>query len=304
MGGLIAVGLFHPESGAVFGYGAAQLWSQVFGAMVLMGLSLLPSLLLLYPLKRLNLLRVDDEEEKSGLDERVRSSWSEKRAHLQREHAWLAATLSTCGLTPVDAIAALEHIKRLIYRPLAPQASENRLKGEIEDIIEHLNIEVSDTAQFLTFVTHHREASGEIARIFVDRMRMIMETEDAKRLGTVERFGSDGLAFLDASNLKDLTKLLDNVVLSENLVLLLTRQVFKRPKCLAEIVTAHVHKKNIVCVMIDWRDGADPRAFRHPADLDQAIEDWRTYVRTVSGANIKSSDVLPATPSGSEDVSL
>ena len=56
--------------------------------------------------------------------------------------------------------------------------------------------------------------------------------------------------------------------------------------------------------MIDWRDGADPRAFRHPADLDQAIEDWRTYVRTVSGANIKSSDVLPATPSGSEDVSL
>jgi hypothetical protein len=280
--GVLVVGLVHPDTGLFYGHGGAQLWSQVLGIAIITLLGVIPSCALLVPLKRLGALRVPIVEEESGLDTRILTTGSAGRIKVFKEHLWMADVLQTCGLSPAEAIVALDHLKNIIYRPFAPHGADNKLKGEIEDILEHLDF-TEKSAQFLCFVSHHKEDGGEVARLFVDRLRSAMSSStDAVRSKAVGRVSAEHIAFLDANNLKDLTALLDFVVSSQNLIVLLTRKVLTRPWVLAEIITAHTNNVNLVCVLVDWTSRDDPRRFCFPDHFDEAIDNWKKYMKSVS----------------------
>lgn len=280
--GVLVVGFVHPDTGLFYGHGGAQLWSQILGLVTIVLLGVIPSFALLVPLKWLGVLRVPLVEEESGLDSRILTTGSEGRIKVFKEHLWMADILQTCGLSPAQAVVALDHLKNIIFRPFAPHGADNKLKGEMEDILEHLDFTEKD-AKFLCFVSHHKEDGGEVARLFVDRLRSAMiSSTDVVRSRAVSRVSAEHIAFLDANNLKDLTALLDFVVYSQNLVVLLTRKVLTRPWVLAEIITAYTNKINFVCVLVDWTSRDDLRRFRFPDHFDEAIDNWKKYMKSVS----------------------
>ena len=66
---------------------------------------------------------------------------------------------------------------------------------------------------------------------------------------------------------------------SANYLLFLTAEVLQRPAVLVEICAAHVARKNIIPVMVDFPGalggGTDARQFIFPHHLEQAIEELR-----------------------------
>ena len=85
------------------------------------------------------------------------------------------------------------------------------------------------------------------------------------------------LFFLDSTNLHSVQDLEALVNRSANYLLFLTAEVLQRPAVLVEICAAHVARKNIMSVMVDFPGalggGTDARQFIFPHHLEQAIEE-------------------------------
>jgi hypothetical protein len=86
------------------------------------------------------------------------------------------------------------------------------------------------------------------------------------------------ILFLDSTGLKDLPKLLDDVQVSANHILMLSRHTLERPWVLAELCAARKEKKNICVVLVEY-PGKDnnSKQFRFPLDLETAITEWKDY---------------------------
>eukprot|EP00421_Protoceratium_reticulatum_P008706 CAMPEP_0168363088 /NCGR_PEP_ID=MMETSP0228-20121227/3513_1 /TAXON_ID=133427 /ORGANISM="Protoceratium reticulatum, Strain CCCM 535 (=CCMP 1889)" /LENGTH=318 /DNA_ID=CAMNT_0008375809 /DNA_START=24 /DNA_END=976 /DNA_ORIENTATION=- len=208
-------------------------------------------------------------------------------------------------MTPSMCLEVLESLHFIIYRPFTPQAAEHKILGEVMDVMEHFEYKDEPGYDYLGFLSHHKADGGEAARVFVDTAhravaadeqggggtertelqrrvesaRSIDSTRSGRPLLAGRAHAFKDLIFLDSTNLKDMMKIVANVKVAQNLVLLLTRNVLRRPWVLAELITAHRAGNNIVCVLVEWPDREqDSRQFRWPADLEEAIENWKEYI--------------------------
>lgn len=304
--GLLAVGILHPSTGLFYSGDFDQLASQLVGSGVLVIIGVAPPLLLLIPMKMLGVLRVRLADEEVGTDARMRFTDLSRRTRLFKEHQWTAGILATFGFKPLQAIAALEFVRNIIYRPFTPQAAENKLKGELEDILEHLDYPPGEQkGKYLTFIAHHREDCAEVARIMCDRIRLALKvTGDADRFEATKHFSMKQLAILGTENLNDLAALLDCITSSRNFMLLLTRQIFTRPWVLAELITAHTHEVNLVCVLVEWTMKDDARQLRFTVDLNKAINDWKEYLQMVAEGQVSESKVWSDESAGNYTASI
>jgi hypothetical protein len=287
---VLAVGFFHRDTGLAFGFGSDQLQTQAIGAAFLIVLAAIPTIIFLGTLKMLGVLRVSPEEEAEGLDNKLGvSAYAHRNKELQ-ECQWMAGILATCNISPAEVLAALQNLNNIVFRTFTPQAGDNKLRGEIEDIMDHFDFSQMKTADgqptsFLSFASHHKRDGGEVARVFVDNVRRaLQENSKSERQDALRRFPAERWVFLDSNNLKDLTKLCDYVCLCQNHVILMTRSVLRRPWVLAEIVKGHMSNRNVVCVNVEWPDKEeDSRTFRFPQDLNKAIAQWRDYIAATPG---------------------
>ena len=94
-----------------------------------------------------------------------------------------------------------------------------------------------------------------------------------------------------AAEVDEAVKWVQHVTSSGNHVLLLSRQVLQRPWVLVELAAAHSHQKNMLVVMVEYIDKS--KQFRFPLDLDEAINDWETYIAATSKAASKRPRRLP-----------
>jgi hypothetical protein len=289
------VGFFHRDTGVVFGSGAGQLYTQAIGATFLIVLAAVPTALFFGTLKRLGVLRVSAEEEAEGLDSKLGvSAYAHRNKELQ-ECQWIAGVLAASNVSPQDVLEALQNLNKFVFRTFTPQAGDNKLRGEIEDILDHFDFSESVTADgsstsFLSFCSHHKKDGGEAARVFVDQVRRsLAENGKPERQDALDRIPAERQVFLDSNNLKDLSKLCDYVGSSQNHVILMTRDVLSRPWVLAEIVKGVTSNRNVICVMVDWPDkDMDPRSFRFPQDLNKAIIQWKDYISVAPGVRTES----------------
>ena len=348
-----------------------QLREQVLGALLILAVSGGSTLALSLALRFIGVLRVDDDEEDLGGDATVfgMRAYVNHNEILGRYHR-VSSTLEQQGLTPVQLLDALTGFRTIIYKPFTPQAADNKIEGEMMDILEHLQFDVSSNdAEYelhhnhLAFLSHHKAHAGEAARIFRDTaLRLttdpsVLEADTDATLkegtrvkhptrgeGIVAELMGDGrtrvkfdngeahqykpssmhkitrvttskganatgegdprislrrqnsqsaissvvdaalrtiapkdLFFLDSTNLHSVQDLEPLVNRSANYLLFLTAEVLQRPAVLVEICAAHVARKNIIPVMVDFPGalggGTDARQFIFPQHLEQAIEE-------------------------------
>jgi len=111
--------------------------------------------------------------------------------------------------------------------------------------------------EHLLFISHFKREAGTEAALIEDALeRMIHGDQDHPAHDMLSP------AFLDSMDLADLSELRDRVKASHNLLLLLTPNVFSRPWCLVEIVTALWNNIPIVPVEIARPD----MRFQYPDD--------------------------------------
>ena len=132
--GCVATGLFHRSKGLFVSGNGELLGHQLVGCLVLMGLAGAPTCVVAFALKRANCLRVSSEQEVLGLDaEFGMSAYVEKSLALRRCEG-AAILLREKDFTEEDVVAALRSLRDIIYRPLTPQAADNKLEGEVLDV--------------------------------------------------------------------------------------------------------------------------------------------------------------------------
>ena len=283
--GLLAVGLFHRDNGLWTGGDASLLGSQALGSLALAALGFVPTSLVANLMQRAGKLRASAADERRGLDVEFGLTAHRQRSEALARCAVSAAALQSCGYDSAQMLNALTALRSIIYRPFTPQAGDNKLEGEVADVLDHchsLNFvdplvgesPLYRSQKHFGFLSHHKADAGDAARIFVDTARRIAkERPDSDTYGKIE-----DLIFLDSTHLKELDKLLHFVQLSKNHILMLTRSTLERPWVLAELCAAHREGLNIVVVLVDFPGReADPRSFRFPLDLETAISDWTEY---------------------------
>jgi len=280
--GLIAVGLFSQDKG-LFTVGSWDLLAtQALGGGMLFCLSAIPSACFLFFLKCIKGLRIDAVEESLGLDAKLGFRAYVRSSEQAREFRDIVSVLESCDHTPEQAVEALQSLKKATVLTLTPQAADNKLRGELEDIISHMDTgNLGDEMwEFFSFLSHHKKDGGEVARVFIEGFRSILQKAEVE---VVNRFKETNLIFLDSNNLRDLASLLPRVERTMNIIVLLTRMVLKRPWCIAEITRAFHAGRRILLVVVEWPDKkADPRSFRLPQDLDEAINDIASNLETSS----------------------
>lgn len=283
--GCIAVGLFHRSNGAFFGYGGDQLVTQLAGVGLLACTAIVPSFIFFRILMLTGHLRVSAEDEAKGLDAKLGLSAYAQRSTALAECASMVPVLGLCNHTPKECLEALRDLKKIIYRPFSPQAADNKLNGEMRDILDHLIWENGEELKYVGFLSHHKADGGEVARVFVDCVRRLLGNDDRPaRKEILDRMDPENFIFLDTMNLKDLDKLMDYVLDCRNHILLLTRKVLERPWVLVEIIQAHKAGRNLINVMVEFRTrDSDPRQFRFPHDIDKVIESWKSYCEVLDG---------------------
>eukprot|EP00440_Ansanella_granifera_P027925 gb/GFBE01030341.1/.p1 GENE.gb/GFBE01030341.1/~~gb/GFBE01030341.1/.p1 ORF type:complete len:727 (+),score=116.74 gb/GFBE01030341.1/:1-2181(+) len=283
--GLLCVGIWHRETGLAFANGYDQLGSQACGTLILFLYPATVSGIILTAFRCSGILRVAAETEAKGLDDSLGQRAYVTRSKAMAETRYAAETLSSFGITPEQVLESLETLRDYIYRPFSPQAADNKLNGEVEDILEHMEYAKIQNYQYFAFTSHHKKDGGEAARVFVDAIRrQLGSTNRAERRHVLAQFPPERLVFLDSNNLKDLSELLDHAKMSQNFVLLLTRNVFTRPWVLAEICVAVKAGVNVVVVHVETPDKDDPRSFRPAVDFETPIRAWQEYIKLNSGS--------------------
>ena len=180
--------------------------------------------------------------------------------------------LTQAGCKQSQLVDALVSLGDNIFRPLTPNAGNNRLDGEMADILEHLEFtprpgqgtletpkggagNEQKRKRHLMFLSHYKATGGEAVRIFMDRARQQLSHpvpgKHPERAAVMDAMSEHDLIYLDSVNLKDLGRLLDEVDASLNLVLFLTRNCLARPWVLAELCKAYTSNINIVLVRVE-----------------------------------------------------
>ena len=187
--------------------------------------------------------------------------------------------------------------------PISPHRSE---QNKLRPLFTLPNTQPKVKVKHVAFLSHHKEDAGDGARIFKDTASRLLSGTQGWRAqkgaeepqgGTPKRLRQlaekdhiENLIYLDSAELKDLNKLLDDVEASANYIIMLSRHVLERPWVLAELCAAHKSGKNIIAVLVEYpRKHDDPKAFRHPVDLEAAISEWREYANTESKGRRRSS---------------
>jgi len=283
--GLVAVGLFHRTDGLFMGGGGSLLGSQLLGMVVLAALGFIPTFMVAHVMNRVGMLRASADDELRGLDG-VWTSPHRVRTEAISRCATSAAAVQSCGYDPSLMLDALKSLRDKSLRPFTPQAGDNKLEGEVADILDCCKGHTTDEAwggdtskpeirkNFFGFLSHHKMDAGDSARIFVDNARMIVRKRpDHARYGKI-----DDLIFLDSNNLKELWKLLDFVRASKNYILMLSRDTLNRPWVLAELCAAYQDGLHIVVVLIEFPGREkNSKMFRFPRDLEASIAEWTEY---------------------------
>mmetsp|Transcript_44662 Transcript_44662/g.105948 ORF Transcript_44662/g.105948 Transcript_44662/m.105948 type:complete len:507 (+) Transcript_44662:1-1521(+) len=286
--GTIAVGLFHQQKGFLTTGSLELLQVQVLGTVVIACWGAIASSLYLMVLTRLLRIRSSPLEEAIGLDEKLGYSAYVRASEEAKAKGELRNVLEAFGHSLPQAAAALRSLRFVPHLTLTPQASDGKLRGEIEDIVHHMSLRdaTSPEWEFFAFLSHHKKDGGEVARVLLDELRYFLEHVARQRAAEKRdqeewcshasnvsgRFQSNALVFLDSNNLRELSTLLPKVEKSANFVLLLTRSVLRRPWCIAEVTRAFAAGRKIICVNVEWPDKhQDGRAFRMPQDLEDAI---------------------------------
>ena len=162
--------------------------------------------------------------------------------------------LNQADAQPGRLVDALGSLHQNIFRPFTPFAGDHRLRGEVMDVLEHLNYGdenaiVGGKKKHLLFLSHYKATGGEAVRIFIDHARKILLESP---YGADPQRGLDqGLraAGVDLSGFRQPQRpvgLLSEVGASLNLVLFLTRNCLSRPWVLAELCKAFASNVNIV----------------------------------------------------------
>ena len=290
--GVLAVGLLHEQSG-LFSVGAGELLrSQLIGIGTLALLcSTICSCIL--PLHKLGLLRISREEELVGMDSMFGLNAYENHADFVARYHIVAELLVQAGASPSHLVGALGSLHDNIFRPFTPFAGDHRLKGEVADILEHVLYESPAAAattqegdggeiapkkkRHLLFLSHYKATGGEAVRIFMDQARrQLAESTRPNVVHALQQYEAHDLIYLDSVNLKDLSRLLDEVGASLNLVLFLTRNCLSRPWVLAELCKAYTDNINIILVKVE---NTPDKIFAFPKDVDKAISDWKWFAR-------------------------
>ena len=285
MWGILAVGLFHQESGLLTQGSAALLGSQLIGIgfIILLSSSIV---ILLIILRYFNMLRISADEEEVGMDSMFGLNAYESHADFVARYHIVFELLNQADAQPGRLVDALGSLHQNIFRPFTPFAGDHRLRGEVMDVLEHLNYGdenaiVGGKKKHLLFLSHYKATGGEAVRIFIDHARKILLESpygaDPQRAASIKAFAQQELIYLDSVNLKDLSGLLSEVGASLNLVLFLTRNCLSRPWVLAELCKAFASNVNIVVVKVDT---SPDKAFKFPVDVDKAISDWQWFVRS------------------------
>lgn len=310
--GCIAVGLLHPTDGLLYCGRVSKLASQLAGVGLLTSLAVAPTLALTLALQRARLLRVSADREREGLDAEFGL-----RAYVRRSEQLLfcegvSQLLREHGHTSSELLEALVSLRTIIHRPLSPQAGDNKLEGEVKDILS--TFETSGPAAaggaakvdggqlaHLAFLSHHKADAGDACRIFADTARRLLSHQGAERPtsqpadgwaaqlnelhGLATQIGPIERAFyLDSNALTKLKTLLVSVELSRHYVLFLSRSVLRRPWVLAELTRAHASGRSMHTIMLDYPARADdPKTFRFPEDLESAISEWSWYALQEGG---------------------
>jgi GTPase SAR1 family protein len=106
---------------------------------------------------------------------------------------------------------------------------------------------------YLTFMSHYKREAGVTARL----MQEHLERRCGARKDEKPQYLNHAKIFLDSDNLSDLRLLLEDVKRTKVLTVMLTKNYFTRPWCLAELHTALEHK--IPMVTVNLADGSYDR---------------------------------------------
>lgn len=284
--GVLAAGLFHMESGLLTTGSATLLRSQAIGVATLSGICS-TVVLVLYPLRWAGCLRISAEEETVGMDSMFGLNAYENHSDFVARYHIVSELLTQAGASPKHLINALGSLHENIFRPLTPFAGDHRLHGEVADILDHVYYGHENSGdeggqerpekKHLLFLSHYKTTGGEAVRIFMDKARVLLaESKDPAVRSAVSKFEPKDLIYLDSVNLKDLSRLLNEVGASLNVVLFLTRNCLSRPWVLAELCKAYTSNINLILVKVE--NTADHQ-FAFPKDVDKALTDWKWLVR-------------------------
>ena len=205
--GCIATGLFHRHKGLFTTGNGALLGYQITGCLFLAALALVPTLIVSLALRRAGWLRITYEQEIIGLDAEFGLTAYVEKSLVLRRCEGAAILLREKGYSAEDVLNVLKELRDIIYRPFTPQAADNKLEGEILDIMQHLDIsgDVTDGLHHLAFLSHHKADAGDAARIFVDTAKRLLETSVCERIrnsNLVKGLPSEDIIFLDSTGLK------------------------------------------------------------------------------------------------------
>eukprot|EP00747_Dinoflagellata_sp_TGD_P149553 gnl/TRDRNA2_/TRDRNA2_177023_c1_seq8.p1 gnl/TRDRNA2_/TRDRNA2_177023_c1~~gnl/TRDRNA2_/TRDRNA2_177023_c1_seq8.p1 ORF type:complete len:784 (+),score=116.28 gnl/TRDRNA2_/TRDRNA2_177023_c1_seq8:98-2449(+) len=178
--GTLCVGLFHKDDGLLMGGGSALLQTQCVGILALACWTAPTSFVLFASLRGMGMLRADEAHEKQGLD--VFDFGLDAYGMKQTMQAFqkgqeLERVLQSAGFTIPDAIASLAALKLIIARPFSPQGGNNKIKGEVQDLLEMMTFDMSANDRYLGFLSHYKAEGGDAARILYDRMSALVAAE-------------------------------------------------------------------------------------------------------------------------------
>mmetsp|Transcript_2651 Transcript_2651/g.6865 ORF Transcript_2651/g.6865 Transcript_2651/m.6865 type:complete len:740 (+) Transcript_2651:116-2335(+) len=319
--GALAVGLFHNKSGLLLAGTVDQLLSQVIGIGFIVGWAGLSSFCFLYALRTCRALRVKNSVETVGLDATLGFKAYVQAAQRSTEISRAEALLAIGSYKAVNVAACLLGLKRIINRPFTPHAGDMKKRGEVSDILEQLSFDAdSHVEPYQLLVVHDAKDASEVATLFASIAEAELRTKIADQyeaqgssepvMKALSRSGASGavkktpsrstgtsLLFGRAakhsanSNLVRLTQVkledpklrMQEVNRAQNVVVLLTRNVFTTPKCIFDLTHAYAQKKRLMCIHVEFQEN-DRRAFQFPKDIDRVILQWQERAPDETGS--------------------
>mmetsp|Transcript_31369 Transcript_31369/g.57580 ORF Transcript_31369/g.57580 Transcript_31369/m.57580 type:complete len:715 (+) Transcript_31369:110-2254(+) len=305
--GALAVGLFHHKKGLLLAGTVDQLYSQVIGVAFIVGWAGAASLCLLNILRMCRGLRVSRSVESVGLDATLGFKAYVQSAQRLSELARAGALLAKASYGAPHAASSLQGLKRIINRPFTPHAADMKRRGEVSDILEQLSFEHGSLIEpYYLLVVHDAKDGSEVAALFSSiadaQLRTKVTSEGSEKVRKIpSRSGAGSAALLPigwsrtASTAGKLVQInhvkMEDVALrtheidkAQNVVVLLTRNVFGIPWCVLDIVHAHARKKRLLCIHVDFQEN-DRRAFRFPQDIDRFILQWQEKINDQKGGD-------------------
>lgn len=154
--GVISVGLFHRHNGLFVGGGWGLLGSQTAGVLVIGSVTAASSYVLFKALRCLGVLGPQKQRQREELSTEA----------LQE----LFAILDRNCLQVEDTIEALVKLKGVIWRPFSPQAGNNKIEGEVLDVLNLMSSVLKADDEYLAFISHYKAEAGDVARIIYDHV--------------------------------------------------------------------------------------------------------------------------------------